>query len=150
MGFNPLKTEKKMRAGKFISVLIVDQAVERKGILANAAFVVGLTAGRELPQSTFGSNVVDGEGAIHRYLRSIGHIVRKAGQSKMRSIRALLVKSPDVLLVDYTEDAAPVDYDSYSRSLAEHSGEDIKYRAIYVYGPEESVIPLTKNLSRLE
>jgi len=142
--------EKEVGAGKFISVLIVDQAVESKGILANAALVLGLTAGRELSQSTFGSDVVDGDGAIHRYLTNIGHVVRKAGQSKMRSIRASLAKSPDVLLVDYTEYAAPVDYDSYSRSLAEHLGEDIKYRAIYIYGPEEIVMPLTKNLSRLE
>lgn len=139
-----------MGARKFVSVLVVDQAIESKGILANAALVLGLTAGRGLPQSTFGSDVVDGEGAIHRYLTNIGHVVRKAGQSKMRSIRTALVKSPDVLLVDYTEDAAPVDYNSYSRSLVVHSGEDIKYRAIYIYGPEESVMPLTKNLSRLE
>lgn len=139
-----------MGARKFVSVLVVDQAIESKGILANAALVLGLTAGRGLPQSTFGSDVVDGEGAIHRYLTNIGHVVRKAGQSKMRSIRTALVKSLDVLLVDYTEDAAPVDYNSYSRSLVGHSGEDIKYRAIYIYGPEESVMPLTKNLSRLE
>jgi hypothetical protein len=139
-----------MERRRFVSVLIVNQAIESKGILANVALVLGLTAGRELPQSTFGSDVLDGEGAIHRYLTNIGHVVRKAGHNKMRTIRTALVKSPDVLLVHYTEDAAPVDYNSYSRSLVGHSGEDIKYRAIYIYGPGESVMPLTKNLSRLE
>jgi hypothetical protein len=56
--------EEEMGARKFISVLIVDHAIESKGILANAALVVGLTAGRELPQSKFGSNVADGEGGF--------------------------------------------------------------------------------------
>lgn len=134
---------------KFISVLIVDQALESKGIVANVAFVLGLTAGRGLPEETFGSGVVDGDGTSHRYLTRIGHIVRKAGQNKLRSIRQELNDKPDVLLVDYTEDAAPADYNEYTETLAKHSGEEIKYRALHVYGPEDVVGPLTRNLSRL-
>ncbi len=33
---------------EYLSVLIVDQNIEDKGILTNAGFVLGLTAGREL------------------------------------------------------------------------------------------------------
>ncbi|MDQ5825331.1 MAG: DUF2000 family protein [Chloroflexota bacterium] len=134
---------------KFISVLIVDQAIESKGIVANVAFVLGLTAGRGLPEETFGHDVVDGDGTTHRYLTRIGHIVRKAGQNKLRSIRQELDDKPDVLLVDYTEDAAPADHNEYTQTLAKHSGEEIKYRALHVYGPEDVVGPLTRNLSRL-
>jgi hypothetical protein len=134
---------------KFLSVLIVDQAIESKGIVANAAFVLGLTAGRELPGETFGPDAVDGNGATHRYLTSIGHIVRKAGQNKLRSLRQELARNPEVLLVDYTEDAAPANYEEYRETLAKHSGEELNYRALHVYGPEAIVGPLTKNLSRL-
>ncbi len=134
---------------KYISVLVVDQAIDNKGILANIAFVLGLTAGRELSEDTFGPNVVDGDGTEHLYLTRIGHIVRKAGQSKIRGLRESLVGRPDVLSVDYTEDAAPSDYDEYSRNLGKHSGEKVTYRALYIYGPEEVVGSLTKNLSRL-
>jgi hypothetical protein len=134
---------------KFISVLIVDQALDSKGVVANVAFVLGLTAGRGLPEETFGPDVVDGDGVTHRYLTRIGHIVRKAGQNKLRSIRHELAGKADVLLVDYTEDAVPADYDEYTETLAKHSGEEIKFRALHVYGPEDIVGPLTRNLSRL-
>jgi len=132
-----------------ISVLIVDKSLADKGLLSNAAFVLGLTAGRLLPDATFGDDVVDGEGRPHKFLTKIGHYVRKAGQSKLSSLRSKFVESPDVLIVDYTEDAAPADYGAYATSLAGHNGEEIKYRAIYVYGPEAIIVPLTKNLSRL-
>ncbi len=134
---------------KYISVLIVDQAIDSKGVVANTAFVLGLTAGRALPEETFGPDVIDGDGATHRYLTRIGHMVRKAGQNKLRSLRQELGGKPDVLLIDYTEDAAPADYAEYTQTLAMHSGEELKYRALHVYGPEEIVGPLTRNLSRL-
>ena len=135
---------------EYISVLIVDQSVESKGIAANAGFVLGLTAGREIPESTFGREVVDGDGTHHAYLTKIGHYVRKAGQNKMRELRAKLIAEPDVKIVDYTEDAAPADYEEYARNLLSHKGEEIVYRALHIYGPKEIVAPLTKNLSRLD
>lgn len=134
---------------KFISVLIVDQAIDSKGVVANVAFVLGLTAGRGLPAETFGPDVVDGDGVTHQHLTRIGHIVRKAGQTKLRSLRQELGGKPGVLLVDYTEDAAPADYAEYAETLAKHSGEELKYRALHVYGPEDIIGPLTRTLSRL-
>lgn len=131
------------------SVLIVDRAVVERGVLANVAFVLGLTVGRCLPATAFGPDVVDGDGDLHIYLTCIGHIVRKAGQSKIRRLRAELAGLSDVQLVDYPEDAGPADYSAYSRGLGARRGEEIQYRAIHVYGPSEQVDPRTKNLSRL-
>lgn len=132
-----------------ISVLIVDQTIEEKGILSNAAFVLGLTAGRLIDENTFGQDAVDGEGKAHKYLTNIAHHVRKAGQNKIKTLRNTFSENPDVILVDYTEDAAPSDYNEYMRQLSLHKGEQIIYRAIHIYGPGEIIIPLTKNLSRL-
>jgi hypothetical protein len=134
---------------EYISVLIVDQSVEDKGILTNAGFVLGLTAGRELPESTFDRDVVDGDGSTHKYLTKIGHFVRKASQNKMRELRAKFMVEKDVKIIDYTEDAAPADYEEYARNLSLHKGEEISYRALYIYGPKDIILPLTKNLSRL-
>jgi hypothetical protein len=139
-----------MESKGWASVLIVDQQLDHKGVLANAAFVLGLTAGRELPQGTFGHDVSDGDGGVHRYLTRIGHTVRKAGQSKLRSLRAAFAAEAEVVLVDYTEEAAPADYEQYAAAIAAHRGEEIRYRALHVYGPEDRIVPLTKNLSRLE
>ena len=134
---------------EYLSVLIVDQSIEDRGILTNAAFVLGLTAGKEMPSETFGYPVNDGNGSKHEYLTKIGHFVRKAGQSKMRDLRTKFLVDSRIKVVDYTEDAAPSDYEEYAKNLFAHKDEEIKYRAIYVYGPSEVVMPLTKNLSRL-
>lgn len=132
-----------------ISVLIVDKGIDSTGILANTSLVLGLSAGRTLPAETFGEDVLDGEGSTHSSLTNIGHYVRKAGQSKIRTLREKFSTDTDITLIDYTEQAAPADYSQYRENLAQVSGEDIKYRAIYVYGPEETIVPLTKNLSKL-
>lgn len=139
-----------MESANVASVLIVDQQLEHRGILANAAFVVGLTAGRELPGATFGTDTEDADGSQHRYLTRIGHLVRKAGQSKLRTLRSKLLEIPAVQVVDYTEDAAPANYEEYAQNLKTRKGEEISYRAIHVFGPSELIVPLTKNLSRLD
>ncbi len=134
---------------KNISVLIVNEKIDHKGILANTSFVLGLTAGRELPPETFGANVVDGDGSTHTYLTNIGHYVRKAGQSKIKTIRKEFLDA-GIIVVDYTDDAAPADYAAYEESIKSHKSEEIIYRAIWVYGPEDVVLPKTKNLSSLQ
>lgn len=132
-----------------ISVIILNKQIDKTGIIANASFVLGLTAGREIGDETFGSDVTDGDKKTHKYLTKIGHFVRKAGQSKLRSLRNEFAEHSDVLLIDYTEDADPSDYREYQKQIKEHSGEEIIYRAIHLYGPKEKIIPKTKNLSAL-
>ncbi len=85
----------------------------------------------------------------HKYLTKIGHFVRKANQTKIRDLRAKFLQDPNTKIIDYTEDAAPADYEEYAKNLGTHKGEQISYRALYVYGPTSVVLPLTKNLSRL-
>lgn len=132
-----------------VSVLIIDQAQESKGIVANASFVLGLTAGRRLPDSTFGPDVTDGEGGVHCSLTNMAHIVRKAGQSKLRTLRRELQDCDGVMIVDYTEDAAPSDYETYRTSIATKKLDELVFRAIHIFGPEDVVLPRTKNLSAL-
>lgn len=132
-----------------ISVLIIRKN-QKDGIVSNASFVVGLTAGRLLPDETFGSDAVtDGDGRAHRFLTRIPHHVREAGDNKMRSLFAQFTDNPDVSVVTYTEDAAPSSYEKYAENLANHSGEEISFRALHIFGPEDVVVPATKNLSRL-
>ena len=38
---------------------------------------------------------------------------------------------------------------NYQEALQSHSGEEIQYRALWVYGPSEIIVPLTKSLSKL-
>ena len=139
-----------MHEEKNISVLIVDQNLSHKGILTNCAFVLGLSAGRLMPSTTFGPDVIDGAGARHAALTNIGHFVRKAGQNNLRTVRETLSQEKGVTIIDYCEDAAPSDYSQYAAALGQHSGEQIIYRAIHLYGAETIILPVTRNLSRLE
>ena len=134
---------------KYLSVLIIDQSLDHKGIISNASFVLGLTVGRHLPEETFGPDVTDGDSSVHKYLTNIAHFVRKGGQGKLKALRAEFMDVESVTIVDYPEDAAPSDYAHYQESLGKHKGEEITYRAIHFYGPEEILLPRTKNLSSL-
>lgn len=131
-----------------VSLLILNKSFDEKGLLANVGFVLGLSAGRELPAETFGSEVVDGDGKNHKALTNIGHYVRKAGGEKLANLRNTFADMSNVLVIDYTEDAAPADYNEYAKTLGKHKGNQIVYRAVYVYGPADKIIPLTKSLSR--
>jgi len=132
-----------------ISLLIVNKSIAEPGIIVNAAFVLGLTVGRQLPDETFGPAVIDGAGNRHESLTSIGHIVRKATSTKLRTLWGTFSADPEVLIVDYTEAAAPADYAAYAAALGSSAGDEISFRAIHVYGPEDKIVPLTKNLSSL-
>ena len=134
----------------FSSVLIVDQNESHKGILTNAAFVLGLSAGRLMKEESFGTPVVDGDGFMHAPLTNHAHFVRKAGQSKLRTLRELFTNTKGVTVIDYTIDAATSNYSEYEALLGNHKGEEIEYRAIHVFGPEDIIKQNTKNLSRLE
>jgi Protein of unknown function (DUF2000) len=138
---------------KKIGVLIVNQAVTSAGVENNAALVLGLTAGRLMPDDTFGGDVVDGDGARHVYLTRTAHFVRKCSPSKLRTLRQQLVQHaeqhPELIVVDYTEAAGPSSYEAYEATLAAQKGEQVEYRAVYAFGPEDVLVPLTKNLSRL-
>lgn len=130
------------------SVVVVNEKLDR-GQQANVAFVLGLTVGRLLPEETFGGDVMDGDGATHRYLTRIGHTVRKANPNKLATLRNAFATTPEVVVVDYTKDAVPPVYEEYEAGLRSHSGDAIVYYGIAVYGPEELVISKTKNLSIL-
>ena len=132
-----------------ISVLIVNQSIADPGTVANVAFVLGLTAGRLMPAETFGEDVVDGGHHRHRYLTSLPHIVRKAGAAKLCTLREALSNIEGVHVVDYAEEAATSSYSEYEQALGTRPSEDIRYRAIHVFGPADMIYPLTKNLSRL-
>lgn len=134
---------------KYVSVLIVNQSIKDAGLLVNAAFVLGLSAGKGMPGEAFGSEVEDGDGRQHAALTNIGHFVRKASASKLATLRNTMAERSDVAVVDYTEDAAPADYTAYVASLGQRSGNEIVYRAVHLYGPEVVIVPATKNLSQL-
>ncbi|MGZ4753429.1 MAG: DUF2000 domain-containing protein [Acidimicrobiia bacterium] len=130
------------------SVLILNGKIPEVGVIANTAFVLGLTVGRLIPDTTFGPNVLDGDGRTHLSLTQIGHTVRVANPTKLARLAETLKGEAGLTVVDYTEDAAPADYAQYTATLGVRQGEDIVYRAVHVFGPADLVDKYTRNLSR--
>jgi hypothetical protein len=134
---------------KMIGVLLVNQSLAGAGVEHNAALVLGLTAGRLMPADCFGGDVFDGDAVKHTFLTRTPHFVRKCGAGKLRALRQQFAQHPELIVVDYTEAAAPSSYDAYEAALASQKGEQVEYRAVFAFGPEDVLAPLTKNLSRL-
>ncbi len=132
----------------FCSVIIVDKAEEHHGLLANISFVLGLSASKYMPPETFREDAIDGDGAVHRGLTCIAHHVRQAGQNKLRTLRKHFTEIDSVEVTDYTRAALPSSYDEYTKTLKNQSGDEIEYLGIHLFGPEEAIVPKTKNLSR--
>ena len=135
-----------------ISVLIMAQDFKQQGKigeLVNAAFVAGKSFGKRSPDESFGETVIDGNGSEHAALTNMAHFVRKAGQSKLRTLRNEFAAMEGVEVIDYPEAASPSTYEDYVNVLQTQSGDEITYRAVHVFGPTEVVVPRTKSLSRL-
>jgi hypothetical protein len=137
----------------WLSVLVVDESIVDLGILANAAFVMGLTMGRHLPLDTFGPDVKDANGVEYAALTALPHHVRKASKGQLRTLhtRAIAAKKENihVLVVAYPLQAATSSYLQYTADMALSPTQEMQYRAVHVAGPNEVVRTWTKNLSRL-
>jgi hypothetical protein len=131
-----------------LSALVVNESIDDIGILVNAAFVLGLTAGRRMPESLFGPPALDAQGLEHQPLTCIPHYVRKASRGQLRTLLERARGNPEVQVQDYSEEAAPSTYAAYTQALAVAQPADIVYRAVHVIGPVDVITPWTKNLSR--
>jgi hypothetical protein len=134
---------------RLIGVLLVDQSITSAGIEQNLGLVLGLSAGRKMLCEHFGPDVSDADGRTHPQLTNSPHFVRKCSANKLRELRDVFASHPELIVVDYTEAAATSDYAAYAKALSEQAGDQVVYRAVFAFGPEQLLTPLTKNLSRL-
>lgn len=134
---------------RLIGVLLIDHSITSAGLEQNLGLVMGLSAGRKMLFENFGPDVCDADGRTHPQLTNSPHFVRKCSANKLRELRDCFASHPELIVVDYTEAAATSDYAAYAAALSEQAGDQVVYRAVFAFGPEHLLTPLTKNLSRL-
>ena len=121
------------------------------GLCANAAGILGITMGKELPELV-GEPVMDGDERIH--LGIVENPIPVLG-CKEEELRGLLetLEGPeysDVVTADFTQLAQRCKtYWEYIEKMAATPGKDLVYTGIALCGERKKVERLTKNMALL-
>jgi hypothetical protein len=119
------------------------------GLTANAAAVMGITLGREIPD-ILGAEGRDAAGERHRGLVKIPVPCLKAPRDRIKAIRDEATADPRLLVVDFSESALKAKTDKdYLENLATLAPTEIGYIALGLHGPKALVTRLTEKLSLL-
>lgn len=121
------------------------------GILANAAAILGITLGREIPECV-GEDVTDASGCIHKGIISIPVPVLKGDAGLIKALREKLYSEDfsDLTVVDFSDVSQSCNtYDVYIQKAGATREEDHTYLGIAIYGAKKKVNRLTGSLPLL-
>lgn len=131
-------------------VMILDENLPR-GIIANAAAILGITMGNKRPEIV-GINVVDKEGNRHNGIIQFPIPVLKGTAETLKQLRDRLFseKYADLTVVDFTDLAQGCrTYEMFVEKMAACSEEKLSYLGIAVCGDKKKINALTGNMPLL-
>ncbi len=121
------------------------------GLAANAAAILGITVGKELPELV-GESVMDADEKIHLGIVERPIPVLSCKEEDMREIleRLDVMDDSDMAVVDFTQLAQRCKtYWEYIEKMAVTPGKDLVYTGIALCGEKKKVDKLTGNLALL-
>lgn len=130
--------------------VIIDGELPR-GIIANAAAIMGLTLGRRIPQIV-GRDVKDGNGCLHLGIVEFPVPVLKANAAKIKQLRRALYSPEyeDVVTVDFSDLAQGCKtYDEFILKMSAASEADLNYLGIALCGSKKQINSLTGSMPLL-
>ncbi len=130
--------------------VIIDEALPR-GIIANAAAIMGLTLGRRIPQ-IIGRDVRDRDGCLHLGIVEFPIPVLRANAAKIKQVRRALYSPEfeDVVTVDFSDLAQSCKtYDEFISKMADASEADLNYLGIALCGNKKQINSLTGSMPLL-
>lgn len=129
-------------------VLVLDETLP-PGLAANAAAIMGVTLGKQLPEAV-GADVRDGRGREHLGIIAFPVPVLKGSPELLRRLRETLY-SPDyqdLTVVDFSELAQGCrTYGEFAEKMREE--EDLRYFGLAICGARKKVDRLTGSLPLL-
>lgn len=131
-------------------VMVIDEALPL-GIIANTAGIMGLTLGKQIPE-TIGREVLDKSGCAHPGIIQIPVPVLKADKDKIKEIRQRLYQPEfaGLIVADFSDVAQSCNvYDDYIRRSAEVEEAGFQYFGIGICGDKRLVNKLTGSLPLL-
>lgn len=119
-------------------VIVVDRELPR-GIQVNAAACLAAAVGKAAPR-LLGSGGPDASGSDHTGLPWTGCMALAATAPIVRTVRALALAEPELLVADMTSLAQQVRvYSDYLAALRDTEDEDLTYYAVSIAGPRALV-----------
>ena len=128
-------------------VVVLDETLPA-GLAANAAAIMGITLGRQMPEAV-GADVTDQSGRLHRGIIMFPVPVLKSSPEELRAIREKLYQPEfqDLSAVDFSDLAQT--YEEFTGKMAQILEADLRYLGVAVCGPKKKVNKLTGHMPLL-
>lgn len=131
-------------------VMVIDENLPQ-GLIANAAAILGITLGKQMPQ-VVGENVTDQSGCLHLGIIAFPVPILKGSAEEIREIRGKLYQPQfqDLCVADFSDLAQGCKtYDEFIGKMAETPEGNLQYFAIAICGPKKEVNKLTGSMALL-
>lgn len=131
-------------------VMVIDASLPL-GIISNTAAVMGVTIGKQLPE-TVGNNVIDKTGHEHLGIIAFPIPVLKGSREVIKDLRTRLYEEPyrSLKVVDFSDTAQGCKtYGEYTEKIGDVAEAELNYLGIAICGEKKAVNKLTGNIPLL-
>lgn len=132
-------------------VMVLDETLPR-GLIANAAAILGITLGKKFPAAV-GQSVADKDGNEHEGIIMFPVPILAGGRERIKSLRQKLHGADfcDIVAVDFSDAAQSCKtYSEYIGKMADTPESALAYFGIAIYGDKKKITRLTGNLPLLK
>lgn len=139
-----------MEAQNLKCVMIIDENLPM-GIIANTAAVMGITLGKQIPQ-TVGHDVYDKTGKCHAGIIEVPVPILKGNPTLIKELRDRLYRPEfnELTTVDFSDVAQSCKtYDEFIGKIAEIPEADLNYFGIAICGDKKQINKLTGSIPLL-
>lgn len=140
-----------MEAQNLKCVMIINEDLPI-GIIANTAAVMGITLGKQIPQ-TVGRDVYDKTGNCHIGIIKFPVPILKGTPSLIKELRERLYhpEFKELTVIDFSDTAQGCKtYNEFIEKIAEIPGADLNYYGIAICGNKKQVNKLTGSMPLLK
>ena len=131
-------------------VMVLDETLPA-GLAANAAAIMGITLGRQMPEIV-GADVTDQSGRLHRGIIAFPVPVLKSSPEGLRAIREKLYQPEfqDLSVVDFPDLAQGCKtYEEFTGKMAQTPEPSLRYLGVALCGPKKKINKLTGHIPLL-
>lgn len=132
-------------------VMVLDETLPR-GLIANAAAILGITLGKKFPAAV-GQSVTDKDGNEHEGIITFPVPILAGGRERIKSLRQKLYGADfcDIVAVDFSDAAQGCKtYSQYIGKMADTPESALAYFGIAICGDKKKITGLTGNLPLLK
>ncbi|MCM1500441.1 MAG: DUF2000 domain-containing protein [Clostridium sp.] len=132
-------------------VMVIDESLPL-GIIANAAAIMGITLGKQMPE-VVGADVYDRSGNGHLGITRFPVPILKGSREVIRTIRQRLYEPEfsDLTVVDFSDLAQGCKtYEEFIEKMQEVSETELEYFGVAICGPKKKVNKLTGSMPLLK